>query len=128
VFLANQPRHVALVPVAPVDWLLRLTNVATLGLGAPLLMRLSEAVGRVTTRLGRFDPVLAYTDLANALTARRAAEQFCISREQLQKAFLVRHFNQHYQMLTGALATWRLVRDWTQDAKLPEWVRKGARP
>jgi hypothetical protein len=124
-FVANQPKNVASVPVAPVDWLLRLTNLATLGLGAPLLMPLSEALGRVTTRLGRFDPVLTYTDLANALTGGQAAERFCISREQLQKTFLVRHFIQHYQMLSSALATWRMVGDWTDEPNLPAWVRKG---
>jgi hypothetical protein len=125
VFVANRPTHIAQVPVAPVDWLLQLTNVATLGVGAPWLASLSQSVGRFTNRLGRFDPVLAYTDLANALTAGRAADQFCISREQLETAFLVRHFIQHYQMLSGALITWRMCRDWTNHAALPDWVRKG---
>lgn len=124
-FVANRPVHIAEVPVVPIDWLFRLTNAATFGLGAPLLMPLSQTLGRLTARAGRFDPVTTLVDVANLVTAGQAAERLCISREQLEKTFLLKHFDQHYDFISGALLTWREIPDWTDEASLPDWVRKG---
>lgn len=125
VFVANRPNQIARVPFAPVDWPIRLANAATFGVGSALLNPISDAMGRLTERLGSFDPVGAYIDLANALTAGQAADRLCISREELEKAFLIQHFRQHYDMMTGALQTWRRIADWTDEGSLPEWVRTG---
>ena len=74
------------------------------GLG---ILRAADGPVAASSRLGRFDPVLGYVELANTLTAGQAGERFCITREQLEKAFLVRHSLQHSQMLSGARLTWR---------------------
>lgn len=124
-FVANRPVQIAEVPIIPLDWPVRLTNVLTFGLAAPFLNPLSDALGRLSARLGRFDPVLAYVDLADLVTGRQARDRLCISREQLERTFLVQHFMQHYQMMTGALLTWRGVADWTDERSLPHWVRTG---
>jgi hypothetical protein len=76
-------------------------------------------------RLGTFDPVYGVVSLANFVSAGLAAEQLCISRETLDKQFLVQHFRQHYQTVVGSLLTWRQIDDWTNDAALPTWVVTG---
>ena len=124
-FAANRPVHIAEVPVVPVEWLFRLTNAATFGLGAPLLMPLSDTLGVWAGGAGGFDPVTTIVNVANLLRAGQAAERLCISREQLDKSFLLKHFNQHYDFISGALLTWREIPDWTDESSLPEWVRKG---
>jgi hypothetical protein len=72
-----------------------------------------------------FDPLLASITLANLFSGGRAAEDLCVSREQLEKDMLLQHFRQHYQMLLGSLFSWRQIPD-PQDADgLPAWVTTG---
>jgi hypothetical protein len=63
--------------------------------------------------------------LANAVTGGQAAQQLCISREQLDKDFLVQHFMQHYVTIVGSLLTWRQIPNWLDAAALPDWVVAG---
>ena len=76
-------------------------------------------------QIGGFDPLSTAVDLANLFSAGQAKRRFCISREQLEKTFLLKHFDQHYQMINGALQTWREIPDWRNDAALPAWVKTG---
>jgi hypothetical protein len=71
------------------------------------------------------DPLQAYVGMMSLVTGGAAAESLCISREQLERDFLVKHFIQHYQALAGSLATWRRVGDWLDASALPEWIRTG---
>jgi hypothetical protein len=48
-----------------------------------------------------------------------------VSLEQLEKAFLVQHFKQHYETILGSLATWRRFPDWLDEKNLPTWVTSG---
>ena len=72
------------------------------------------------------DPVLASIALLNLLTNGQAAKRMNISREELNKGFLVRHSMQHYQTILGTLRTWRQIPDWLAIDALPAWVRNGA--
>jgi len=42
------------------------------------------------------DPLSAYVSFANLLTGGLAAKNLCVSKEQLEKDMLIRHFTQHY--------------------------------
>ena len=55
------------------------------------------------------DPVYAYIELADLLSGGLSRDALCISREQLDKDFLVKHYVQHYATIAGSLATWRLI-------------------
>jgi hypothetical protein len=125
VFVANRPERIANVSLDPVDWGFRLADLFSLGMTAPLLAPVKQVWARNPWRLGDFDPVYSGVALANALTGNQAAQRWCISREQLEKDFLVRHFMQHYQTMTGSLLTWRQIPDWLDEAALPKWVVKG---
>jgi hypothetical protein len=80
---------------------------------------------RLPFRTAGFDPITAYIAAANLVTGGMAARELCVSREQLEKDFLVQHFGQHYEMLSGSLLTWRRVPDWLDAAALPAWVTTG---
>jgi hypothetical protein len=61
----------------------------------------------------------------NALSAGKAARDWRISREQIEKKLLMLHFRQHYRAISGSLRTWRQVADWTDESTMPEWTGEG---
>jgi hypothetical protein len=124
-FAVNRPQRVLDVPVDPVGWGLRLLDLMTLGLASRFLGREGGLAEGSALRLGEFDPVTAYIAAANLLTAGQAAERLCISLEQLERAFLLQHFMQHYEMLVGSLLTWRRVPDWLDREALPAGIVQG---
>jgi hypothetical protein len=125
VFVANRPERIANVSLNPVDWGFRLADLFSFGLTSRVFAPVKTALEKIPTGADSFDPVYAFVSLANALSGNQAAEQLCISREQLEKDFLAQHFTQHYTTLVGSLLTWRQIPDWLDAAALPEWVVTG---
>lgn len=125
-FVANRPASIASVSLDPVDWAIWTAEWVSGGTASDLFRPVRNALDRRPIRLGTFDPIYGYVSLANVLSGGQAAQQLCISREALDKQFLVQHFKQHYQTVVSSLLTWRQVPDWTDPASLPEWVIKGA--
>jgi hypothetical protein len=125
IFVANQPERVLDVPFAPFDWGLRLADLMSLGMASRFLAPLRYAAVRWPLALGSFDPVATFVGLANLLTGGAAASDYCISMEQLDRRFLVQHFMQHYQMVTGSLLTWRQHASWLDRGALPEEIVRG---
>jgi len=123
-FVSNRPDRIANVAIDPIEWGFRFADLFSLGMTSRLFGPFRDALGRLPLR-GAFDPVYTLVDLANALSGEQAAQRWCISREQLEKDFLVRHFMQHYQAIVGSLLTWRQIPDWLDEARLPEWVVRG---
>jgi hypothetical protein len=122
-FVVNQPEQILRLPLDPLSWGLRLADLMSLGQGARLFAPLRGWLDRLPGN--GFDPLGGYIALANLATAGLAARELCVSREQLKKDFLVQHFMQHYQMLTGALLTWRRVPDWRDEAAIPREIVEG---
>jgi hypothetical protein len=127
IFVANRPEQILDVPIAPLDWGRRMADFMTLGMASRLAGPVQSALERAPLRLGSFDPVTTFVRLANFLTAGQAAQKYCISMNQLERQFLVQHFMQHYQMVTGSLLTWRQHASWLERAKLPEKLIQGVR-
>ena len=117
-FVANRPVNVVNVGIAPLEWGYELANAASLGL-------LGHVFPGLRPKKLSFDPVYAYISLANLITSGQAGEMLCISKEQLDKRFLLQHFVQHYETLLGSLTTWRQIPDWLDEAPLPRWVVTG---
>lgn len=125
-FVVNRPERIMNVSLDPFNWSFRIADLFSFGLTSRLLAPLKDAFERVpTTNVAGFDPVLSYISLANLLTGNRAAQDLCISREQLEKDLLAQHFTQHYATIVGSLLTWRQIPDWLDSAALPEWVVTG---
>ena len=71
------------------------------------------------------DLIYASAWLAN-VDRRSAAQQLCLSRDELDKFILVKHFMQHYNAIAGALHTWRQILNWLAgDENLAAVGRRG---
>jgi len=125
VFVVNRPERIANVSLNPVDWGFRLADFFSFGMTSRIFAPIKRTLERIPTALDNFDPVYSFVSLVNVLSANQAAQQLCISREQLEKDFLAQHFAQHYITLEGSLLTWRQIRDWLDSTALPEWVVTG---
>lgn len=125
VFVADRPKRIANVSLNPVDWSFRLADFFSLGMTSKFLAPVKSTLERIPTSTDSFDPVYSFVSLVNRLTSNQAAQQLCISREQLEKDFLAQHFRQHYATIVGSLLTWRQISDWLNSAALPEWVVTG---
>lgn len=124
VFISNRPTGVSNLVINPVNWGFRIADFLSLGI-ASRLVRPAEHILEQLPLQFRFDPVSAYISATNLLSSGYAAKNLCISMEQLEKYFLLIHFQQHYQTVVGSLLTWRLVRNWLDQKSLPPWVISG---
>lgn len=124
-FAADRPAKVASVKLDPFSWAAGALRIATGGLAGRVLDPLENAYRSLPIPWPTIDPAYGFVDLANLATLGMAGKLACISREQLYVRFLVQHFDQHFQTVSGALTTWRRVPDWTDESALPEWVRTG---
>lgn len=124
IFIANRPTSVTNITIDPLDWGIRLADVASFGLASRLIAPVRGFVDQLPFKFS-VDPVIAYIAAANAISGNYAAETLCISLEDLEKLFLVQHFQQHYQTILGSLVTWRRFPDWLDEKSLPPWVISG---
>jgi hypothetical protein len=125
VFVANRPERIVNLSLDPINWGFTLADLLSFGLTSPFLAPVKGVLDRLPFRGGNVDPVYAFVWLANALTGGQAAQQLCISKDELDKQFLVKHFWQHYQTIAGSLHTWRQIPNWLDSAALPQWVLTG---
>jgi hypothetical protein len=124
-FVANRPNRILNLYLDPVKWSFTLADLMTFGLSSRIFAPLQGALAQLPFVGGAVDPVYAFIWLANALSGGQAAQQLCLSTDELDRQFLVKHFMQHYQTIAGALHTWRQIPDWLNSAALPEWVVRG---
>jgi len=126
-FVVNRPDRILDLSLDPFDWFLDLLYLVTAGRAGYVIGPIEEALEQIPFRHRGFDPIFTGIRLLNIATLGVAARQFCISREQLEKLFLIFHFKQYYSMLVGTLQTWRQIADWlAPEQDLPPWVVNGA--
>ena len=125
-FVADRPERITNVSLNPVNLSFGLADLFSFGMTSEVLAPLKNALQTIPQTTNSFDPVYGFVSLANALTANQAAQQLCISREQLEKIFLLQHFMQHYVTMVGSLLTWRQIPDWLDCGALPDWVVTGS--
>jgi len=127
IFIANRPTRVANFTIDPVDWSFRMADAFSFGWASRVFAPARMVLDRLPLRF-TFDPVITYVTGANQISQGYAGQTLCISMEQLEKIFLLQHFKQHYQTITGSLTTWRQIPDWLDEKKLPNWVITGINP
>ena len=125
IFVADRPERIANVSLNPLDWSFRLADTFSFGMTSRLFAPVRNTLEKIPVDADGFDPVYGFVSLANTLSANQAAQQLCISREQLDKDFLAQHFTQHYVTIVGSLLTWRQIPNWLDAAALPQWVVTG---
>jgi hypothetical protein len=130
-FAVNQPRRIVNLPLDPLDLAVRAADSFSMGIVSKLTGPFRKGFESIASFLPAgatelsFDPVLTYISLANLFTGGLASAELSISKEELEREFLVQHFNQHYEMATGALLTYRQIPSWLDAANLPLWVING---
>jgi hypothetical protein len=126
-FTANRPTKILNIPYDPVGLGFRAANILTLGQASRVAGWFTDFLPSFMTPTG-IDPMQAYIAFMNAITAGAAAEHFGLSKYEADRFMLVQHFMQHYEMITGALATYRHVPDWSAGMGIPLWIRTGSIP
>ena len=121
-FAGNLPDKILDVKLDPIGLAVRAGDFFSLGLTSRLLAPVEGLLAKRPT-LGSFDPLLGFISLANLATAGLASKEFSISKDQLFRDILVRHFQLYYQLILDALLAYRQVNDWTDTAALPAWAR-----
>ena len=124
-FVANRPTQIVNIPLNPLALGSDLAGQLGLAPAAQFLSPFKAASEMIPFADQTFDPVLAYVNIANLLSGGAAARNLCISKEELERVFLIKHFEQHYQTVAGSLLTWRQIRDWLDTKALPRWVITG---
>jgi len=124
-FVVNRPTKIASMDVAPVDWSFQIADMMTFNMASRVMAPMKAIAQRLPLRVTGLDPISAYIWMANTITGGMAAQRLGISKEVLEKRMLVQHFMQHYEMLINSLLVWRLVPDWTDADRLPEYCRTG---
>jgi hypothetical protein len=136
-FVVNRPDRILNLSLNPFEWGMRMADWMSFGMAsrltAPLFGDAGKPPGGGTPgggtagggTPGGVDPVFAGIALANMLSGGYTSRELCITKEQLEKIFLVKHYMQHYQTIAGSLMTWRMIADWLDTAALPDWVRRG---
>ena len=124
IFVANRPHNVVNLVVDPVDWSFRLADTFSFGIASKLFAPAKYVFDRMPFRF-TLDPVTSYISLVNGLSGGYAGRALCVSMERLEKLFLLKHFQQHYQTVTGTLPIWRRIEDWLDTQALPSWVITG---
>ena len=124
-FVENRPQRIMNLSIDPFQVGLRVADFFSLGMASILLGPIKPLLARIPVAITGVDPVSLYISLANGFTSGEAADDLCISKEFLERAFLLQHYMQHYQMLVGSLLTWRRVADWLDRSSVPQWVIEG---
>ena len=126
VFISNRPTQVLSVDLDPVGMSFWLADLMSLGAASRFFGPVKGILEQFSPRISDFDPVTTYITIANLLSGRIASDQLCASLRALEKnPMLITHFMEHYQLIVGALMTWRHVQSWLDPAHIPEAVREG---
>jgi hypothetical protein len=124
-FVVNRPDKMLSVDVDPIAWGFKAADLMTFNLASKAMAPLKAIADELPLRVKGVDPLSVYISTANLLTGGLAERRLGVSKAQLEKHMLVRHFIQHRQMLISSQTVWRQVPDWTDAAALPEFCRRG---
>jgi hypothetical protein len=125
VFVVNRPDKILSIDVDPVDWGFKLLDSMTFNLGSVVMAPIKKVALRLPLRVADLDPLSLYISLVNLASGGIAGRQLGISKLQLEKHMLHRHFIQHREMLITSQFIWRMVRDWTEPHALFERCHRG---
>lgn len=125
-FVSNRPQQVMDLSLNPVSLGFDAADLMTFGMASRVFAPVRGMMERFAPSFGGFDPVTTYIALANLLSGGMARDLLCASLEELEKnPMLLTHFQEHYNLISGALVTWRKVQNWLDPTEVPESVREG---
>ena len=119
-FITPQPPQI--LEFKPVEWSFQLADLFTFGAASTLLAPVKRILEGFEPEI---DPVYTAVRLLNLLTLGVAADDYCVTKEQLFKLLMVLHFTDAFHMYNIAASHFRMVPDWTDAKSLPDWGRYG---
>jgi hypothetical protein len=125
VFVSQAPTGLFNISPNPLDWPFAAINLLTADAFASLLQPFRDLVNMVPFSRSYLHPMLPIVNLLNLFTGNFAANQFGISEAQINKIATYVHFEQHYHAVMGSRQTWEQFPDWTDETRLPDWVKEG---
>jgi hypothetical protein len=117
-FVGNLPDRIFDVKFDPIGLAMRAGDWLSFGVTSRLTGPFQGLLDKRPT-LGSFDPLLGFISLANLATAGLASKQLNISRQQLFRDILARHFQLYYQRNLDCLLAYRQIHDWLDTASRP---------
>ncbi len=97
-FTGNLPDKILDVKLDPIGLFLRSSDLLSFGLSTRLLEPVQGLLSKRFT-FGSFDPLLGLISLANIATAGFASKELDISKQQLFRDILAKHFQIYYQLI-----------------------------
>lgn len=125
-FMVNRPQRLLNISQNPLKWGLEVASLVP-GMSASRAMAPMHALlDSLPGRNFSISPLFSSIALLNLVTGGLAGRKLCISKEQLEKDMLVKHFQQTFETIETTLFIWRLVPDWLDREALPAWARTGS--
>lgn len=124
-FISSAPNALLSVSFNPLDWGFMATELLTAGQFSSYLAPFRRAANRLPFSNLKFDPVFPAISALNIMTLGAVGRKLGISREEINKTLTYEHFLQHYHAVLGSRQTWEMFSDWTDESKLPAWVKEG---
>ena len=100
-------------------------DFVTLGATRGFTQPLKQALSRLPLPNIGFDPILGSFQLLNLLTGNRAADELCISKEQVEKEILAKDAQGMQQATLSTRQIWLQVPDWLDPKAIPGRVVRG---
>ena len=125
VAIMPRPRQIASLSVLAPDLFLGAVDAMTLGTARGLTRTVKQALANLPLPAFGFDPVLGSIRLLNLMTGNRAADELCISQEQVEKEILAKQAQAMRQGALGSRQIWLQVPDWLDRTAIPGWVVRG---
>jgi hypothetical protein len=117
-FITPQPPRI----VDFVQFGFEVADKLSFGLASPLLNSVQRLLQGFVPQ---FDPIYTGIRVLNLVTAGIAADDFCITKEQLFKILMVLHFTDVVKMFNLSASLFMIVPDWTDPAGIPAWAKHG---
>jgi hypothetical protein len=125
-FVVSRPNQMARVDVDPIDWGFKLADVLTFGAASRLMSPVRSIADTLPLRITGLDPIATSIWIASAIANGMADRPLADAKEQFEKGVLTQHAAQHRELLSRAVLVWRMAADWTDEARVPTFVREGA--
>ena len=125
IMIMPRPEKIVNFSVLAPNLFLDAADFVTLGATRGFTQPLKQALSRLPLPNIGFDPILGSFQLLNLLTGNRAADELCISKEQVEKEILAKDAQGMQQATLSTRQIWLQVPDWLDPKAIPGRVVRG---
>ncbi|HVT19297.1 MAG TPA: hypothetical protein VHQ90_24350 [Thermoanaerobaculia bacterium] len=122
VTIMARPDELLNLSLDPVAWGREAADLLTRGAASRFTKPLAQAWGQLAGRGLGFDPLLGALRLLNLATGGKAADELCLSKEELEKQIVAKDAVTLRGALLGTRQIWLRVPNWLDPVDIPRWV------